>query len=168
MKSIYSLNLCIAFFLLFVSPPLFCQGPEIPKKYSVNLTDEKIEKCIKLLPEFIEIGILSGRIKVNSERLLKLQKASVEIGFKNYDEYLKASSGLIMVYSYLQLQSNKKVLLEKGKRLNPEAKDLFKEEINSIDTVLKKYEKDISPESLKVVKKYIPQIDILLKKRKEK
>jgi hypothetical protein len=150
--------------LIFISLPLL--SDEKHKSASIKkieLTKEQVEHSIKLLPYFLKNIYKTQKdtkINLNVETLNKL---ATDNGFKDYKEFLKSSSAIMMAYAYLKLKTNEALLSAQIQRIKPEMAKAFKPQMKSIEEAIEAYEKELSPVTVKAIIPYMAQIEKILK-----
>jgi hypothetical protein len=164
MKKIKIIQKFLLIVLISASLPLYAQekSETIPKK-KIELTKQQVEQSIKLLPYFLK-NVYKGKkgtqIKLDEKELNKL---ATENGFRDYQEFLKSSSAVMMAYAYLKLKTSEAMLSSQLKKIKPETAKTFKPQMDSIEKAIKAYEKELSPVTVKAIIPYMTQIEKILK-----
>ena len=152
--------------LYFALPSiLFSDNNTKSAKKKIELTKLQVEQSIKLLPFFLKNSAERKKSKVKITPA-SLNQLAVKYGFKNYQEFLKSASVIMMAYAYLQLKSNEALLLNQISKLKPEIAKSFKPQMQSMSKLIEGYEKKLSPVTVKAVIPYMSKIGQILKYNK--
>ena len=160
-----TLFLAVTMFALLPVTAFAEKGTRAEKREKIVLTAHQVEQTVKLLPYFLKNAKgEKGKLKPED-----LNAIAVKSGFKDYHEFLKSASVIMMAYAYLQLKSNEALLLNqisKVKKTNPDVAKSFQPQMDALAKSIKKYEKDLSISTVKAVIPYIPEIGAILKASK--
>ena len=132
----------------------------------ITLTPQQVENVLKILPYFLKNSNKTTTTPGSTITPQELNQLAVKNGFKNYQEFLKSASAIMMAYAYLQLKSNEAVLMSKISRLKPEVATTFQAQMHSLAKSIQAYEKHLSPDTVKAVIPYMSKIDEVLKTNK--
>jgi len=154
------------FFILifFTTIPLISE--EKKKSDSIDkieLNKQQVEQSIKLLPYFLKNIYKTKKNNKKDLDIEVLNKLATDNGFKDYKEFLKSSSAIMMAYAYLKLKINEAMLSDQLLKIKPETAEAFKPQMESIEKAIKAYEKELSPVTVKAIIPYMTQIEKILK-----
>ena len=150
----------------YLSLPLTSSAEQtLASEEKVKLTTTEVKNALEILPYFLKNSADKKKytLEISPEELNKL---AVKHGFKNYQEFLKSASVIMMAYAYLQLKSNEALLLNQISKLKPEIAASFQAQMRSLAKSIKIYEKKLSPVTVKAVIPYMPKIGKILKSTK--
>ena len=139
--------------------------PQAEKTEKIVLTAEQVERTVKLLPYFLK----NAKGKKGKLKPEDLNAIAIKNGFKDYHEFLKSASVIMMAYAYMQLKSNEALLsnqISKVKKTNPDVAKSFQPQMDALAESIKKYEKNLSVTTVKAVIPYMTKIGAILKASK--
>ena len=132
----------------------------------IKLTPQQVDNALKILPYFLKNSNKKTTIHDSTITPEELNQLAVTNGFKNYQEFLKSASAIMMAYAYLQLKSNEAVLQSRISRLKPEVATTFQPQMKSLANSIKAYEKHLSADTVKAVIPYMSRIEKILASNK--
>jgi mevalonate kinase len=177
------LGLTLAFSISTIAlPPM----PKLPKG-KIKLTKAQIEKCVKTIPAFYKVFSNKKRKMLSAKRSMapvsglqallldkhsiassKFKKFITDNGYSNKNEFIIPFSGIMMSFAYLKIESTKKKVAEKLKKMSPQMQAFLKPQLDAMEKFKKRCEKQLAPETIEAVKPYLKTISAALNSKVKK